>query len=270
MGCSHSSEALGRNGTRTSLRKLLLIAWLLYPSNYLGGTEDVSVETIKQIKRSIVPIVCGYLDNKGAFQITEVAGSGFFIDAHGRFVTPSHVLDELENLRQKGQHCSPAIYMSENGWSKLEAVVHFQYFVFVGCIRNQVIDVAVCQPIENPITSPRIASAKIQPVELDLTQWPEGTAVAFTGFPLQFPRPVTSKGFVAGYMVLEETKDFFDVVVDKAAWPGASGSPVYLSNGKVIGMVIRTGKDQGAGLAIARSAPAIADFLSKNPATENK
>lgn len=38
--------------------------------------------------------------------------------------------------------------------------------------------------------------------------------------------------------------------IDKNAWPGASGSPIYLANGEdVIGMIERTGTGDAAGIS---------------------
>jgi S1-C subfamily serine protease len=255
---------------RTASGYIFLIACLLFPANYRAESKAITVKTIQEITRSVVPIICGYTDDKNVYQLAGIAGSGFFVDDQGRFVTPSHVLDVLQDIHQKSPTCMPAIYVADHGWQEFEPRVHFQYFNFVGCTRNPNLDLAVCQPIENPFTSPRLTSAKIKMVEFDSSQWPEGTSVAFTGFPLQSVRPITSIGSVAGYMDLGDRKDAFDIVIDKAAWPGASGSPLYVGNGKVIGIILRRGKEEGSGLAFARSASLITEFLSQNPPTKEQ
>jgi V8-like Glu-specific endopeptidase len=102
-------------------------------------------------------------------------------------------------------------------------------------------------------------------VAFDLQTWPEGTAIAFTGFPLESKSPVTSKGDIAGFGAITETIAAFDYSIDRAAWPGASGSPLYLSNGRVIGIVRAAGENLGSGISYARSAAVISNFLSKHP-----
>ena len=52
-------------------------------------------------------------------------------------------------------------------------------------------------------------------------------------------------------------------MVDKSAWPGASGSPVYTANGKVIGLVTQAGLGVGSGLAYAVPSDTIIEFLGK-------
>ncbi len=71
--------------------------------------------------------------------------------------------------------------------------------------------------------------------------------------------PVTSKGNIASYVPSQ--KQF---AIDKNVWPGASGSPVYDMDGNVIGLVIKGGFNEGAGLAYARSTDYILDFLRTN------
>jgi CBS domain-containing protein len=52
-------------------------------------------------------------------------------------------------------------------------------------------------------------------------------------------RPV---GVVSMRDLIDYLSDFFEPeIVDEAAWPGASGSPIHLHNGKVVGMVTQTG-----------------------------
>ena len=60
------------------------------------------------------------------------------------------------------------------------------------------------------------------------------------------------------------------LVIDKSAWPGASGSPVYDGDGKVIGLVIETGLAEGAGLTYSRPIDLITDFLTKEKITFQK
>ena len=224
------------------------------------------VETIKDMKRSVVPIVCGYTDSKGQWVIADIEGTGFFVDHRaGRFVTASHVLDSLDTFKkQVSEHpCESAIYIPNEGWEKVGKVIDFEYFTFNKCIRSASADVAVCTLIENPFTSPRLARNLIQEVSFDTGTVPDGTGAAFTGFPLQRTTPITSIGSVAGRAITDDDNRWFSYLLDKTAWPGASGSPVFTEDGKVIGMITRTGTDDSAGLSFAKSSAAIQNLLTR-------
>jgi len=250
------------------MRNFFVLAFFLIALHPTLGQKEVSVKTIDQIKRSIVPIVCGYLDDAKAFQVAQIAGTGFLIDQNGRFITDAHVLDNWDRIRATRHDCSAAIYIPDHGWSHFEPHVAFHYFPFVECQTDSTVDLAVCQPIQNPFRS--VVKENITVVYFDNQVWPEGTAIAFVGFPLESTAPINSKGFIGGFQIVGENNSGFDYIVDKAAWPGASGSPVYLGNGKVIGIIRERGQNEASGLAWARSASVIVDFLSKHPASEDQ
>jgi S1-C subfamily serine protease len=224
---------------------------------------DVSVETIARVKHSVVPVVCGFLDAQGTFRVARILGTGFFVDTLGRFLTASHVLDDMEK-QKKITECSEAIYISKDGWEKFAETINLRYIAVTQCRRDTKIDLAVCQLVENPFTS--LKKGSVEALSFETEEQPDGCPIAFSGFPLQDPFPVTSIGIVAGKGSSADVPGYFDYFVDKAAWPGASGSPVYLANGKVIGLLRSTGLNSGSGLSYARSAKAITDFLAKNPA----
>ena len=103
----------------------------------------------------------------------------------------------------------------------------------------------------------------IRPVSFEVAAQPDGTALAFTGFPLDNTTPISAKGFVAAYHYHGTTPD--EVLIDKNAWPGASGSPLYLANGRVVGMMTKTGTGAASGLSHARAAARIVAFLRAHP-----
>ena len=250
------------------MRNALLIAAILLASHRPTPPKDVSIETIQAIFRSVVPVVCGYMDSDNKFQLVAVAGSGFFVDRNGRFVTAGHVLDDWQKISATRRSCNPAIYIPHRDWGQAEVKKEIESFTFMACSRDTDIDVAVCNPIDNPFESSRINRESIAPVTFDTEVKPVGTPVAFTGFPLESVLPITSKGFIGGYNHLGAGDvTTVEYVLDKAAWPGASGSLVYLENGKVIGIILKAGINEGSGLAFAGRAAAIVDFLSKHPAT---
>jgi len=244
----------------------------LFIAHSSSPAQDSWVKTISTIKSSVVPIVCGYVDAKGKWIIEDIEGTGFFVDRDGRFATASHVLDGLDAFRAtRSQHsCIPAIYVPNEGWAKLnfKKLIDLQYFNFITCVRNSSIDIAICTPLENPFSSNRIERGLVQEVEFDTSEIPDGTPEAFTGFPLQRTTPISSVGFVGGKMTMDDSDAWFFYTIDKASWPGASGSPVYTHDGKVIGIALRSGEEKAAGLALVRCAAAIVDFLGKNPAVK--
>jgi hypothetical protein len=252
------------------MRNLFVLALLLVSLRPTLGQKLVPVETISKVKQSIIPIVCGYVDENNVFQLVQVAGTGFFVDIEGRFITAGHVLDGWENISRTKHPCFSAFYVPDRGWKGFEKHIAMQWFTFTNCVKNSELDLAVCTPIENPFTSKRISRDKIAVVTFDTNEWPEGTAVAFSGFPLQSVVPISSKGFIGGYLGIDGNDTYFEYIVDKAAWPGASGSPLYLPNGAVIGIVRMRGQNEASGLAYARCASAITDFLKQNPPTNSK
>jgi hypothetical protein len=252
-----------------SARYAIAVAILVVLGIILGNSpvKHSWVDTIKNMKRSVVPVVCGYTDSKGKWIIADIEGSGFFVDRRrGRFVTASHVMDGLDTFaRESPEHpCEYAIYIPDQGWEKAGKILNIQYFTFTKCVRSASADVAVCTLIENPFTSPRLAKDLIQEVSFEAAaEVPDGTAAAFTGFPLERTTPITSVGNIAGQATMDDNDPWFFYLLDKTAWRGASGSPVYTEDGKVIGMIVRTGTDDSAGIGFARCSAAIQDLLTR-------
>lgn len=218
-----------------------------------GQDKPVSVETIERIKSATVPIVCGVLMEGGTFNVNMIFGSAFFVNDEGYFVTAAHVVKAMTPTAK----CFPAIYVFVGGWKTIKAKGH--WFRFDSCVYDESADIAVCKTLESPFLAEDV-KAQLRFVTFETAlNLRDGTSLAFTGFPLQVPRPMTSKGSLATIFEVDKR-----IVIDKSAWKGASGSPVYLSDGKVIGIIIQKGTGEGEGLAFARSAEMITDFLTKN------
>lgn len=236
----------------------LAFVHILFAGIAFGQDKPVPVETIERARYAAIPIICLVAGSDGVPQLSGTMGSAFFINDDGYFLTAAHVLDGIDDRVKRGAACATAIYLPVGKWRAEQPNQALQWFVFDACIKNDRNDVAVCKPRENPFAHP-IVRKEIRFMTFSaLSAHADGTPVAFTGFPLNLVRPVTSKGHIASYLPSEQF-----VMVDKTAWPGASGSPLYLADGTVIGIVLRIGKDEGSGLTYARSVELIADFLTK-------
>ncbi len=236
---------------------LLVVALAAVPA--FAGSQNIPVKTIETIKRGVVPIVCGFVDSKNEFQIVKILATGFFINARGSFLTPAHVLDDLPKVSTQERPCFSAVYIPARGWAKERVRFDAKWFRFTACLRNSQLDLAVCDPIENPFEN---ADVMRQIAFLSLANpfgFEEGTPVAFTGFPLDSTVPVTSSGIIASFRTGDQ-----EILIDKSGWPGASGSPVYAANGQVLGVIIKRGIGDGTGLAYARLSSVVMDFLRDN------
>jgi hypothetical protein len=132
------------------------------------------------------------------------------------------------------------------------------------CVIDPRLDLAKCKAIDDPTNISDVIS-KPAPVIIDDSIPPDGTRVAFTGFPLRALTPLTTRAHIAGYQVenipggvLTQELRIFGFILDKAAWPGVSGSPLYLIDGHAVGMVLQRGSgvetrkacpSEGSGLA---------------------
>ncbi len=220
--------------------------------------KSITIETVEGVKLTTVPIVCGAPENN-TFKVTNVMGSAFFVNDEGYFLTAGHVFDDWNKIDKSKGDCFPAVYIPKKGWHDL---TNIQWFRFGKCFKSKDVDIAVCKSNVNPFTIEdirgqiKIATSETYSIIAD------GTPVAFTGFPLESARPITSIGNIASYIKSDNL-----IIIDKNAWPGASGSPVYLSNGKVIGILIKRGINEGSGLAYAITAESAFKFLSKHNIT---
>jgi hypothetical protein len=223
--------------------------------------NPVSIDTIDQIKYATVPIVCGSFTEGGIFNVSLIMGSGFFVNSEGYFLTADHVIGYLDKIdKGKEQYC-PAVYMAVGGWTTIDSIHQFPIYKFdsYSCMRNREADVAVCKTGDNPFLD-ELLKKKLRFLALGtFSGVKDGTPIAFTGFPLDSLRPLTSKGNIASY--IEKDKK---IVIDKSSWPGASGSPIYLSNGKVVGIMIQRGINDAIGLGYAIPAESVMEFLRTN------
>jgi V8-like Glu-specific endopeptidase len=247
------------------MKQIAITTLLLLSLNCFAKDKVITVKTIDSAKRFVLPVVCGYEDENHKFQTVGIAGTGFLVES-GRFVTMGHVLDNWDTAFIKARHaCVPAVYFPLGGWKTFNKRFDLEAITIGRCQRDYDLDLAVCELTVNPFTDKRIS---VSIVAFDTIDRPEGTEIAFTGFPNEYTVPITSIGHVAGLISIDHTENGYDYIMDKAAWPGASGSPVFLADGRVIGIIRQRGSGDLSGIAIARSAAVIVEFLSKHPTTK--
>jgi len=212
------------------------------------------------MKTSVAPVVCVQPKVGSDWDLLSIEGTAMFVSSDGSFITPNHVIEGITNPKREKPCPSAAIYGPEDGiWHEDKGTfrVNYALFIALACKTDKQIDIAYCKPVPGSL-------GKIKPVPatLDNSLPAEGTPVAFTGFPLSNVIPITSIGSVAAYWATDDLGTF-TVVVDKNGWPGASGSPIYLQDGHVIGMVFSRGIGEGTGLTYGRISKFISDFLPK-------
>lgn len=242
------------------MNKLLiptLASYLLVIYGCVTGPNIRFISTIDQIKRSTVPIVCVSINPDKTWEVRSIEGSAFFITTDEQFLTANHVLDAIDDPKRAEPCPLPALYLPTRGWKLGAANLEVEFFRFFlnRCIRTKEFDLAVCT-LATPLK-------QIVPVVLEIAIQPEGTPIAFTGFPLSTPVPITSVGQIAGYTDVIEGRGPQRILIDKGAGPRASGSPIYsLENGKVVGIMLQRGTGASAGLAFGITSQFIQDFLT--------
>lgn len=181
----------------------------------------------------MAPVVCGHVQADGV-GVQWFAGTGFFVDA-AHFVTAGDVIRALESVRPGRQACDKAIGIPIGGWNRESVGTDFQWHLF-NCDVDDGLDLAVCKTVDTP--------AGVVPVTLVDTRPPDGAEVAFSGFPKGYVQPVTVRCHIAGYIENGGPEGTRQVLLDNNGQPGNSGSPIYLQDGTVIGMVVgyRDGK----------------------------
>jgi S1-C subfamily serine protease len=207
---------------------------------------------IGRINRSIAPVICRTKTPEKP--VERIVGTAFFVSETGEFVTAEHVIDSAGD-------CQKAIYLPVNGWNP-DPDAEIRIYNFTLCLRDATADIAICRTDRDLTTTAHFGTA-VAPVVFDTTDHEDGTPVAFTGFPLQIRRPLTARGFLAathpGFMAGGLPR----LVLDRVAWPGSSGGPVYGADGHVIGMMTERGIDRSTGLAFARPSSLIVESLTK-------
>ena len=210
------------------------------------------------MKRAVAPVACRDVRGGGA-RPSRIAGSAFFLTADGEFMTAAHVVTDVlkGTLDTSATGCvAPVVYLPAADWPFASADFTARWYAFdpSRCFRDTSLDLALCRTRNSPSAD---LQRTIGVVTFDALPRVDGTAVAFTGFPLNALTPMTARGHIATYTSRDE------LIVDQSAWPGVSGCPVYLADGAVVGVLIQRGTGEGVGRSIVRTAAGIETFLAR-------
>jgi hypothetical protein len=211
----------------------------------VAQSDDEFIGAIARIKGSVAPVTCF-----NPPQQFSVNGTAFFVDSEGTFLTAGHVIKEFLPSGALYRCNQVGIYVPIDAWQRAQQF-NARLFLFSPekCVFDGLVDVAKCKTIDNPMVDKEV---HVKPTSI---RWAEqapadGTAVAFTGFPLSAIIPYTSRANIVAYPPPVKP-GASHILLDKTAWPGASGSPVYISNGDVVGLIIQRGEGAASGLAVA-------------------
>jgi hypothetical protein len=253
-----------------ALLSLCCLAGSVRTSSAQSAQDDAFLSAIKLIKRSVTPIVCthppdaAHASGKAPAQ-SIIDGTGFFITSRGDFLTAAHVLKafgpggSLANCPLTVWHEGVVDASGRFGGVAFDAALS-------DCVKDEELDIARCRTIDD-MTKVSGGAYAPRPVEFDAARRDDGTAIGITGFPLSNIMPVSSRGYIGAYVL--DPRGPIQMVLDRASWPGGSGSPVYDSYGKVVGMALQTGEGLAAGISNARSSFAITKFLAAHPIKAN-
>jgi hypothetical protein len=262
------TEGARKSIVRTGRR--LRFLFVLWASTVVGGLaevhaqqSDVFIKTIEAVKQAIAPVTCAHPTSPQTIETEGINGTAFFIDTHGEFLTAGHV---ISSFLQGGKYnnCGPAVYVPIDRWSIENLNLQALRFVPSDCRVDETADLARCRTVEDPTSIGNIVS-KPTALTIESDVQPDGTQVAFSGFSVNALIPYTARASIAGYQVgklrLNEDLQISGFVLDKSAWSGASGGPVYRVDGHVVGMMLQRGSGDASGLAFARHGRRINDFL---------
>jgi len=235
------------------------IALPVFVQSTSAAPPDPFLAAIAGMKKSIAAVVCvrPHAPNEPFSPLID--GTAFFTSASGEFLTAAHVARDFSTGGSL-QNCPMGVWFSQG--ADAPGRIGFQMFLVSRCVADNQVDLARCVT-RTDLTTLREVKLKPQPVAIDSTPRSDGTAIAVTGYPLSSLLPISSRGYIGAYATnpLGNT----EIAIDRAAWPGGSGSPVYDSQGKVLGLVSQAGEGAASGISFARASSTIVRFLATHP-----
>jgi S1-C subfamily serine protease len=233
----------------------ITIAWCSAASS-----DAPSITTIADVKKSVLPIECIHSSPRLHQVVNGNAGTAFWVNRDGDFVTADHVVESVKALAGT---CEPAVLLAQNTQQHQNTSASgrpIYWFDPSGCEQDPSDDLAVCRTIENPFADPT-AKGDISPVRFATRPHPDGTDIAFTGFPSGYAWPVTARASIAAS---SEVNTLATITIDRPTWHGMSGAPVFIAGGGVIGLILGSETADNTGLCIARPGSVIMEFLREH------
>jgi hypothetical protein len=265
---NHSFVTKIRHSTISFYRFFLLFGAALVPSVSFGQS-GLDSHAVEEARNAVVPIVCLVrARNDKQIVLYRPVGTGFLVDMTGTFITAAHVIGNFSDSAQKTA-CQGAIAFSigrgkarEKGpWSSLpkseweRPPKDLRWFPvdLTTCRQSAEFDVAVCKTLADLTTESVSHGVAVVTAERP----PTDTGVFFIGFSLQATNPIVTAAHVKEFVV-------HNIYIDKSAYPGASGSPIFLLDGKhVVGMITKTGIENSAGASFGIAGAKIGTMLAE-------
>jgi hypothetical protein len=221
-----------------------------------GG--DPFIVAIETAKRSVASLDCLSVSGSES-RIVERVGSAFLLSGKGDFLTAAHVIAAMQN--PEGSCPTPALTFPAGDWHPEARTEDMRWFPFQAsnCRMEPSVDVALCTLSEDPSARKRDLHLKAAPVLFEWDIPPDGTQVAFTGFPLRARDPMTFRAHVAAFRTPWPDEEIPELVLDGPTF--FSGSPIYLANGNVVAIILKDGKDEAAGVTIVRPVSVFREML---------
>lgn len=231
-------------------------------STLRAAAVDPLISAIESIKQSVASMDCLAVSPKEAKMIKRI-GSAFLTSDSGDFLTAAHVIAAMQ---KEDDPCpTSAITVPVAGWQPEAPSEDMLWFPFKNsdCKADSVNDLAVCGLSGDLRT--RIRKLHLKPVQFEWDTPPDGTRLAFTGFPLGARDPTTFRAHVAAYRGPRPNELTPELILDHGSLPGFSGAPVFLADGKVVAILLRDGKPEAPGMAIARPVSVVRKMLGERP-----
>jgi len=165
-------------------------------STLRAAAVDPLISAIESIKQSVASMDCLAVSPKEAKMIKRI-GSAFLTSDSGDFLTAAHVIAAMQ---KEDDPCpTSAITVPVAGWQPEAPSEDMLWFPFKNsdCKADSVNDLAVCGLSGDLRT--RIRKLHLKPVQFEWDTPPDGTRLAFTGFPLGARDPTTFRAHVAAY-----------------------------------------------------------------------